>query len=80
MHKDNAGCTPEALAKRGNHYECAEALALATWQYAMGRWKSKFEEEFGAGADPVQLPMYGPFHTFEIAFGRTVPAGSSNLA
>lgn len=58
LHKDNAGMTPEALAKRGNHYECAETLALATWQYAMGRWKSKFEEEFGTGADPVQLPMY----------------------
>ena len=80
LQKDNSGLTPEALAKRSNHYECAEVLALATWQYAMGRFTHKFEEEFGIGADPVALPKYGPFHTFEVAFGRTVPSGSSNLA
>jgi hypothetical protein len=78
--KDADQMSPEALSKRGNHFECAELLALATWQFAMGRWKSKFQDDdLGEDVASEEMLVYGPFHSFEVSFGRNVPPGSNML-
>lgn len=67
---DNKGRSPEVLAKQRGNFTCAEALSLARW---IKRVRGKDE------ANDEEKVLYGPFHTFEVSFGSTVPPGSSQM-
>jgi len=46
---------------------------MANWAHTMESYRRSLQEAKESGHTNVP---YGPFHTFEISFGRTVPPGS----